>query len=166
MNLTFPGSKDYENMGKISGPIVGRTIFENGTGLFGMADEQKSEAVCKGGRKSFENRTGLFGMTDEQKSKAAHKGGHKGGHKTFENKTGIFSMTAEEKFEAGRKGGRNSGHEDKVRAARLGGRKIAERLSKEGMAALGRKATCLRWNINRGKPCVCGMHEQQMQKAA
>ena len=34
------------------------------------------------------------------------------------------------------------------------------RLECEPQRVRGYKAACQRWNINRGKPCTCGQHEE------
>ena len=57
----------------------------------------------------------------------------------------------EEHLAAVRKAGRKnveSGHIDRMR----------KKLTPEILSKGGQIATCKRWNINRGKPCVCGEH--------
>jgi len=60
-----------------------------------------------------------------------------------------------------RKGGQTnveSGHMDRMRAKAdlaAGGRTAGRMAAENGTLA---KAICKRWNINRGKPCVCGTH--------
>jgi hypothetical protein len=74
-------------------------------------------------------------------------GGLISGRKSVENGHLASLRTPEHQREAGRRGGRVGGpiggtkgrHEDKVRAGRI--------------------AMCKRWSINRGKSCVCGVHE-------
>ena len=46
MNVTLPGSADYENMGTIGGPIAGRIAVESGQ----LASVRTPESLAKGGR--------------------------------------------------------------------------------------------------------------------
>ena len=88
---------------KKGGQKGGRTTYENGTGIFKMTPEEKSEAAREGGKKGGqyhkENGTGFFKMTPEEKSEASRKGGKK----TFENGTGVHKLSFEEKSAIGKK---------------------------------------------------------------
>jgi hypothetical protein len=53
-------------------------------------------------------------------------------------------------LEARSRGGKNQPWETKVRIGRIGGLL--------GGPIGGKITACLRWNVNRGKPCTCGKH--------
>ena len=72
---------------------------ENGTGIFALTKEQRSENSTKIGIKHRENRTGFFSLTPKQKSELGRKNGLQ--HK--ENGTSIFALTKEQRVENGRK---------------------------------------------------------------
>lgn len=118
MNLTLPGSKDYEKMGHIGGSI--------------------------GGRRAFERRSGIFGFTLNQLSERGRKGGKLGG------------------ITQGRINAANS-HMARIQylGAFLGNLAQPRQAKALGGRMAGRINCCLRWNINRGKPCVCGRHNPQ-----
>ena len=125
MNLIFPGSIDYEHLGRTYGHIGGHIAVERGhiqaLGRSGVGGRIGGPIQ---GRKHAENKTGVCGRTPEQISEHAYMGGCISGRKAVE-----------------------SGQ----------------------IQALGRSGitNCLRWNIRRGKSCVCGKHSQhQEQKAA
>ena len=131
MNLLFPGSIDYQVMGKIGGPIGGRISgciqgrkrVESGQ-IFTIATPEGSS---KGGRKTLENKTGIHGRTPEQMTedrrisgRIAVESGHLASLRTPEHqaKAGCIS---------GRKAS-ESGHLDRIRelpqtkkAARISG---------------------------------------------
>ena len=68
-------------------------------------------------------------------------------------RNGSRNQPREAKAAAGRIGGRNQPREAKAAAGRNG--------SREAKAAGSRIGNCKRWNINRGKPCVCGVHHAE-----
>jgi hypothetical protein len=78
----------------------GQKNKKNGTGLFSITPEQKSEYSKKGVQKQKEKGIGLYGMSSEEKSKA----GKKGVEKCIENGTGVFGMSSEEKRQYGKIG--------------------------------------------------------------
>jgi hypothetical protein len=129
MNLLLPGSADYEVLGKVGGSITA----ELRVGIHGLIKEQRAKNSGKGGRISGrankENRTGIFAP------EMFGVGGRKGGRKNVENGH-LASISAK----GGRKGGR------------ISGRKAVE----NGHLASIR---CLRWNVRRGKSCICGTHK-------
>jgi general stress protein YciG len=84
---------------------AGQVTYENGTGMFKMTPEQKSEAGKRGVQTNKENGMGIFGMSQKELSEA----GKKGGKTTHQNETGIFKQTKEQRSEAGRKGGKKGG---------------------------------------------------------
>lgn len=130
MNLTLPSSTDYENIGAIGG----RKVVESGQ----IASLGKIQ-----GRKNSEN--GHLALISRKESQG--KGGKTQGRNNVKN--GHLAIIAS-------KGGKVSG--------KIQGRKnaydghLASIRSKENSAKGARKANCLRWNIRRGKPCVCGNH--------
>jgi hypothetical protein len=71
----------------------GATSRANGTGIFGMTPEARSEANRKGGATNRANGTGIFGMTPEAKREASRKAGKIGGATNLANGTGLFGMT-------------------------------------------------------------------------
>jgi len=126
MNLTFPGSTDYTNMGLIGGPIVGRKNVESGL----------LASICRsGGFKTFE----LHG------NPATKEGWLKAGRIAVENGQLASLRTAEHQRKAGR---------ERIRLYGIPS-------TPEGRAKGGRSTCCLRWNIRRGKLCVCGTHGKQ-----
>jgi hypothetical protein len=158
MNLTFPGSVDYKNVGKIGGQIAVDTgqiqeLAKSGIGgrigirkqsreakvaagrLGGFA--QPREAKVKGGRRSFE----LYGSwgTTEGRRKAGLKVNKLYPNLAVENGRKARKMNPESTILAGKKGGRKN-------------------VETGWIQRLARITNCLRWNIRRGKPCVCGEH--------
>ena len=72
---------------------------ENGTGIFGITPEERSEHSRKIGLKSYENGTGIFSITPEERSEI----GRKSGLKNKENATGICGMSKEQLSEIAKK---------------------------------------------------------------
>ena len=106
---------------------AGLKTKENGTGIFSIPPEERSEHSRKIGLKSYENGTGVFSLTPEQQRVRSQKAGlknkqngtgicsispeersersRKTGLKHYENCTGLFSLTPEERSELGRRSG-------------------------------------------------------------
>ena len=106
---------------------AGLKTKENGTGIFSIPPEERSEHSRKIGLKSYENGTGVFSLTPEQQRVRSQKAGlknkqngtgicsispeersersRKTGLKHYENGTGLFSLTPEERSELGRRSG-------------------------------------------------------------
>ena len=104
---------------------------ENGTGIFGITPEERSEHSRKIGLQHKENATGVCGMTTEELREIGRKIGLQ--HK--ENGTGIFGMTPEERSEIGRK----SGLKNKENATGICG------MSKEQLSEIAKKTNAQRW---------------------
>jgi hypothetical protein len=187
MNLIFPGGLDYKSIGQIGGRtgghIGGRRTFENGTGLFAMTLKQKSVASREGGRisgrKNVESgqldhirnlpqtRTaraanghkmkargrGIFGFSHDQRVETARVAGCIGGRRNVESGQLASVRTSESCSRGGQTGGRIAAEN-----GRLDSMRTFETCSKGGRIG-GRLGMCRRWNINRGKPCVCGKHQ-------
>jgi hypothetical protein len=102
-----------------NGKKVAENHKKNGTGLYALTSEQKSEGGKKGGKiggktggsvsgkKSYELGIGIHGMTFEEKSERSKKNGLK--HK--ENKTGVCGRSKEKMVEDGKRGGKISGNQ-------------------------------------------------------
>jgi hypothetical protein len=100
-----------------NGKKVAENHKKNGTGLYALTPEQKSEGGKKGGKiggktggkisgkKSYELGIGIHGMTFEERSERSKKNGLE--HK--ENKTGVCGRSKEKMSEDGRRGGSVSG---------------------------------------------------------
>lgn len=78
---------------------IGLNHRKNGTGIFSMTPEERTEVARRTNLKCKEKSTGIYGRTEEQMFIV----GKKNGLKCKENGTGIFSMTPEEKSERSRK---------------------------------------------------------------
>ena len=178
MNLTLPGSKDYEELARIGGSVGGRISKEHGTGIFGLTSEQLSQAGRTGGLIGVRNMpyeakvrggkiTGaanLKRMSKEARVRGCHMGGSIAGpiwgHKSVES--GHLARIARlGGLTAGPVQGRKnveSGLLARICAAggRAGGRAVAKIPGL--LARRSRMGLCSRWNINRGKPCTCGEH--------
>ena len=102
--------------GKIGGSISGKKHKDNGTGLFSLTPEQKSEFGKMGGlanvnsghirelgkktsKENIEKRKGIFAYNKTQKSEICKLGGTK----TYQLKKGFFSLTPEERAKASKK---------------------------------------------------------------
>jgi hypothetical protein len=92
---------------------TGKKIYEEKKGIFTLTTEQRSKTGKKVSKMNEQNGTAIYGMSKEQKSEAGKVGGKiggkKGAKKTKELGIGIFSMTSEELSFAGRKGGKIGG---------------------------------------------------------
>jgi hypothetical protein len=96
-----------------NGKKVAENHKKNGTGIYALTPEQKSEGGKKGGKiggkisgkMQYKLGIGIHGMTFEEKSKRSTKNGLK--HK--ENKTGVCGRNKEQMIEDGKKGGKISG---------------------------------------------------------
>ena len=104
---------------------------ENGTGIFGITPEERSEHSRKIGLQHKENGTGIFSITPEERSGISRKAGLK----IKENGTGIFAKTPEERSEIGRK----SGLKNKENATGICG------MSKEQLSEIAKKTNAQRW---------------------
>jgi hypothetical protein len=93
-----------KKFGKKAGKKAAQINKENGTAVFGLTFEERSEAGKKGALKTMEKGTGLFGMSPEKRSESVKKGALK----TMQNAAGIHSMSLKEKSEAGKKGAKNT----------------------------------------------------------
>jgi hypothetical protein len=80
---------------------IGLKSYKNGTGVFSLTSEQQSLRSRKAGLKTKENGTGIFSIPPEEKSERSRRTGLK----HYENGTGFFSLTPEEKSEIGRRSG-------------------------------------------------------------
>jgi hypothetical protein len=134
MNITLPGSVDYKSQGL----ITGRLNAKNGR----MQRISTPETCAKGGRIGGRRRIELHGnpLTPESCAKGGRITGRINGRRAFENNTGIFALDFDinaARCKAGRKNF-ESGH-----------------MKNLGNSGIG---LCFRWNIKRGKPCVCGKH--------
>ena len=66
------------------------------------------------------------------------------------------SLTSDQLSERGRPGAAAQPRAAKARGGRSG---MATRIRRgDDFTAASRMGTCQRWNINRGKPCICGEH--------
>jgi general stress protein YciG len=72
---------------------------ENGTGIFSITPEERSEHSRKIGLKSYENGTGIFSITPEERSEI----GRRSGLKNKENGTGVCGMSKEQLSEIAKK---------------------------------------------------------------
>jgi hypothetical protein len=92
---------------------TGKKLYEKKIGVHSLTTEQRSKNGKKVAKMNEKNGTAIYGMSKEQKSEAGKIGGKIGGKKSSlknkENKLGIFSMTSEELSFAGRKGGKIGG---------------------------------------------------------
>ena len=121
MNLTLPGSKNYQNLGTLG------------------SREDKARA-CR-------IRNALHG--NPWTPEGSFKGGRKGGRKRIE----LYGNPRTP--EGSLKGARNQPREAKIRGGQKGGRTQGRNNAESGRLHV---ALCKRWNINRGKQCVCGSH--------
>jgi hypothetical protein len=119
MNLTFPGSKDYNSLGRIDSPIRVR----NGRAQ-GLKNANNGHMSRLG--KIYGSRCGLIN-------------GPIFGRKNVEN-----------------------GHLDRIRPL-AGNKGITAAIQRNPNHQLhaGNIGRCIRWNIKRGKSCVCGNHVKE-----
>ena len=184
MNLILPSSQDYTDVAHLGGRravelgvgvhslkwrgVGGRKTVELGVGVH--SPEARARALMAAritGNINREKKLGIYGLTSEQRVQAGHKGGTISGNNNKEKSVGYCGLTFEQRSEAGHKGGAISGPIVGKRNVKSGlltriqsiGGKIGGRISGP---ANGRKqapiTNCLRWNIRRGKPCICGRH--------
>ncbi len=130
---------------------IGKTHFENKTGLFSLSKEERSKLSKEIIERHRKNKVGLFAMSREEIINAAKMGGQK----SFEMKTGVFSLTQEQKLKINEKlkkekrGIYSISKEDRTeisrRAGKISGQKSFENKtgvcgrSKEKMSEDGRK---------------------------
>jgi hypothetical protein len=116
--------------------IAKRKTYEEDGGL-----NQMSPLIQAAGRSLLDTELGRLGGLA-----GGRKGGLISGRRSVENGHLARLRTPEHQSAAGRIGGRIGGprgsRESKVCAGQMG----------------SQKGLCQRWNINRGKPCVCGNH--------
>ena len=145
MNLRLPGDKNYMDMASLI----------------------SQEARIRGGRNSMNK------MTHEDHVRAGQTGGPISGRMAKRNGTGIFARTPEQIKKDCKKGGLTGGviaGQNNVQSgyiAKLGrthGAINVEKMPRESKVLGGKIggpiAMCKRWNINRGKSCICGHHCQ------
>lgn len=138
MNLTLPIFDDYKNLGKLSGSIQGPKNVENGH----MERMRKK-------------------ITPEMWVEIHRKGGLVTGNNNI--KTGHIQRLGRENIKSGRLASVTT-----KETCAAGGRRHFELYGNPGTfegrskvgRIYGRITCCLRWNIRRGKPCVCGNHLQ------
>jgi len=128
MNLIFPGSQDYFNIGKI------------------------------GGKTNARNKTGICGRTPEKMSEDGHKGGRIAGRISVETGRLAHLRTKEHQSKAGRLAARITNskltHEQRQKAGRL----TVQKTTSEQRQAWGRlggllggyHSTHKRWHVDRG----------------
>jgi hypothetical protein len=139
MNLIMPGAQDYKTVGRIGASTSGRKNAESGH-IQALGRKYGPVNGRIQGRAAVES--GRCARMGKISGRKAVESGHLASISTFENRS---------------KGGRKnveSGH-----LARLN-----QMLAESGHVAAslgGRTSNCLRWNIRRSKPCVCGRHHQK-----
>jgi hypothetical protein len=131
-------------------------IRENGTGLFGMTSEEKSEAGKKGAQTNRENGTGLFGISRKERIENAKKYGKLGGKACYERGLGthaiplaeriekgigIYSLTKEERSEISKKAGK-ANFQNSVGIFSLTDKEMIENSKKGGKSASSQKWKC------------------------
>jgi hypothetical protein len=143
MNKALPGHQDYQKAGCIGGYLV------------------PMEDRVRGGR------IGIRTLSPEQRKLGSRNGGITQGRKNVEN-VGFLSR-------AGKVGGRVGNREGKklsgLAAVKRGDGMHSPEIRKRNgktqgkinadnghLNKISKKARCQRWDINRGKPCVCGQH--------
>ena len=166
MNKTLPGFQDYENPGRIGGLIGGHITTALGTGIFGVLPGRRFEIASKVGKAMKEKKMGIFGIPSEEHSRNSHVGGSRAAETNRRNGTGIFGMTIAQRSEAGKKGGaiaiRKMPQEARVRGGKTVGTKTGPMQGKKNAeSGLMDVARCMRWNVNRGGPCICGRHSNR-----
>ncbi len=132
--------------GRIGGPIGGRRAVDSGqlASILELPQTKRAQHISGSilGRKNIES---------GHLARICDKGGYVQGRKNAES--GQIQAI-------GRTQGRKaveSGH--LARIAVLGGREGGRKNVESGrLANIRAKGNCQRWNINRGKPCVCGKH--------
>lgn len=175
MNLSVPGSKDYQNMGRIGGRIAGRKNIESGHLARLRTPEHQARAGRIGGRiggrknvetghlasirgmggqSAKERKAGIFGRTLEQHSRDSQKAGRAGGPRSaivnMKNGTSIFAPGMRAK--GGRKTKENGTgifamtSEQRQAVAR----KAGHMGGKIGGLIGGRIGMCKRWHRDRG----------------
>jgi hypothetical protein len=186
MNLMFPGSDDYKNMGTIGGPIGGRKNVESGQFARMRELPQSKEAQRRRGRQTVESgqlaQMRELPQTKEAQRRVGRTQGPIQGRKNAENghlvRIGSIGGRTTKKNGAGffAPGMAAKGARSQPRTAKVAGGKAAGRWAVEsGHLARIRElphvkeaykrnspiASCARWNIRRGKPCTCGTHGEQ-----
>lgn len=159
MNQTIPGSADYKDMSLIGSRIGGQRFFE----LYGRPGSKEDH--LRGSKKRGPILGSIYGPKNAASGQMAALGrsgvgGRIGGRVSAER--GHCARIA-------RLGGLAVSHEDQIRAglvnkesgqaSKLGSKygKIYGRKNVEDGTLI--KANCTRWNIRRGKPCICGKHD-------
>ena len=144
MNLTLPGSTDYENLGRIGIQCIPEEAKRRGrhnsgcmTGPANIRKIPREKKVSNGltvGHRFARLGIGICGLTKERLAEAGRRSGLKSAQKPG-FMAGIGRL-------GGSIGGRRGSHDDHSRAGLIG-------------SLIG---NCKRWNIDRGKPCTCGKH--------
>ena len=169
---------DCKKGGQIQGPIQGRKNVESG-----HAQALGTKYGCISGRKSVEN-----GRLAALRKKNAESGAlQAAGRKAVESGRLARLRTPEHQRNAGIAAGKKSVESGQIQALGLEwGRKAVEsgqlaRLRTPEhqraaglkaaqipghMTSINKMANCVRWNVRRGKPCICGRHEQEELRRA
>lgn len=134
MNLTLPGSVDYKELGR----ITGRWHAKNGH----MDRIRTKESCAKGGRIGGRVRLARHGnsLTPEICKKGGQIMGPIQGRKNVESGQ-LASIRTPENWKKAGEANVRSGH-----------------MSALGFSGIG---LCFRWNIKRGKVCICGKHKKE-----
>ena len=164
MNLTFPGPLDYKRMGKLGGQAAVdsgqiRELAKSGIGGRIGVRNQSREAKVAAALRSIElygppgtpegSRKGGF-RVHELHPEQAVQNGYKAGNK-------IKKLYPKQFAEMSRKA--HELHPDlNIRAGLVGGNKNVET---GWIQRLAKRTNCLRWNIRRGKLCICGEHKNE-----
>jgi hypothetical protein len=162
MNLTFPGSADYKNMGKVGGPLGGKISVESGhlaslrtfenqsraskAANFKHREEKRVLGIALG-REAVESGRLASLRTHEHQVKAGREGGKIGG-RIGGPKAGRKNVETGHIQALGKEWGRKnveSGH-------------LASLRTPEHQRAASKISNCLQWHVRRGKPCICGKH--------
>jgi hypothetical protein len=134
-----------------NGKKVAENHKKNGTGIYALTPEQKSEGGKKGGkvggktggkisgRIQYELGIGIHGMTFEERSERSKKNGLK--HK--ENKTGVCGRSKEKMIEDGKRGGSISGK--KTYECKLGIHSLDLKQRVENAIKGGEKVSSQKW---------------------
>ena len=179
---------DYENLARAArvggakgGRIAGCAMKERGDGIFALGAAARGGRI--GGRRRIElhgnpgiregSRKGMSKMSREAKV----RGGYTQGFASMKEGTGIFGLTPEQRKENSLKGHfvqKKNGIgvygltlEKRKEMGSRGAATIKKNgtgiygLTPEHRSEIGLIAACQRWNINCGKPCICGYHKEE-----
>jgi len=136
-----------------TGKKIGQKHKENKTGVCGLSPENRSELGKRNGVKSKEEGYGIFAMSENEKLEAIKKGGKITGKYAKENQKGIFSLTEEQKIENCILSGKIAGRIVKDEKKGIFG--LTEEQRKEN-SILGGIAACKIINSQRWECCETG----------